>query len=291
VTALGTAVRPATHTPLVARQRSAAVPLEGFSGRVCLRSSRAVYVSDRDRVRFVLHDATLPAAPAAVVVEAGTLPGGGRLGPGAPVRVDGGVLAAGYGAVRSLRVDLAATPVHDPELCTADGTDRDRVRAALGRARVVAPPGDPEVAARVRAVLAALAAGQEPDGALDRLIGFGPGLTPSGDDALVAVLAALHRLAGLTGRSGAAALLVPAVQCRLARTTAYGAFHLEHACAGRVGAALADALDALLGGAPTDRLDHAVATLAAVGATSGRDLLTGLTEALGLWCALPGRPA
>lgn len=270
------------------RRRSAAVPLEGFAGRVCLRTSQAVYVADRCGVRFVVHDATLSAAPASVVVDGGSLPGGGRLGPGAPVRIDGGVVAAGFGSVPALQIDLDATPVHDPSLGPVAGTDPVAVHTALATVRRVAPPGDAEVTRRVRAVLDVLAVGRVPEAALDRLIGFGPGLTPSGDDALTAVLAAAHRLGGPTGGADALGLLRPSVVARLGRTTPYGAFHLEHACAGRIGDALAGALGAVLDGAAPAELERSVITLAAVGATSGRDLLTGLIEVLDAWCMPDG---
>ena len=172
----------------------------------------------------------------------------------------------------------------------------DRLRASLAVVRAAAPAGDPEVVRRVRVLLDALVERRPLDPVLDRLIGFGPGLTPSGDDATVSVLAVAMRLGepSRASESGSRRVtgisddvvgrLVPAVLARSGRTTAYGAFHLEQACAGRIGEALAGVLDAAVGGAHPGELVRTTGVLAGVGATSGRDLLTGLTEALDRWC-------
>jgi len=291
---LGWSGRPGASGAVAAgRYRSVAVPLDRFAGRVCLRTSQAVYVSDRERVRFVVHEATLPTAPGAVVVDAGSLPGCGRLAAGAPVRIEDGVLAAGHAPAPVLQVDLTSTPLWDSPLEPAGPVDPRRVRAALGVVRAAAPPGDPEVVRRVWAMLDALHGGRALDPALDRLIGFGPGLTPSGDDATVAVLAVARRLGdpGGADRDGVFGRLVPAVLERSGRTTAYGAFHLEQACAGRVGEALTGVLEAVVSGAGSEELVRSTGVLAGVGATSGRDLSTGLLEALDRWCEARGGPA
>lgn len=110
-----------------------------------------------------------------------------------------------------------------------------------------------------------------PDGAAG-LIGFGPGLTPSGDDLIGGALCALHA----TGRSEVATRLaawaLPLVQ---AGTNRISNAHLACAAEGECGEAVNEAIVALLSGDAVDlgRID-------AIGHTSGWDALAGV--ALGL---------
>ncbi|MFA9444968.1 DUF2877 domain-containing protein [Egicoccus sp. AB-alg6-2] len=117
-------------------------------------------------------------------------------------------------------------------------------------------------------------------GQADALLGLGPGLTPSGDDVLSGIFAAVsllgpvvdgHDLAGLTGlvrQVGDAS-----VQRASTRTTSISAALLAHAVAGEVSDAAADVFTALAGAAP---MTPAVQRLLRVGATSGRDLGVGI---------------
>jgi hypothetical protein len=102
------------------------------------------------------------------------------------------------------------------------------------------------------------------------LIGLGPGLTPSGDDVLVGIEAALHALAHPS--AGFVALALDAVELR---TTELAATYLRHAAAGE----FAERLHALVGalvGSDDAAIPAAIARSVAWGATSGTDCLVGV---------------
>ena len=102
------------------------------------------------------------------------------------------------------------------------------------------------------------------------LIGLGPGLTPSGDDTLVGIEAALHAL-----DSPAAGFLAPAMRGVEERTTALAATLLRHAAAGEFAERLHALLASLLG--PDDEtIAAAIDRATAWGATSGTDCLLGV---------------
>jgi hypothetical protein len=105
----------------------------------------------------------------------------------------------------------------------------------------------------------------------ERLLGRGPGLTPSGDDVLAGYLV------------GAAAYGLPADELRALvhsqahrRTTTLSAALLRHAALGEAIPQVAGLLDALGGGRG---LDRALAELLAVGHTSGAALAGGVLAA------------
>ena len=117
-----------------------------------------------------------------------------------------------------------------------------------------------------------------------RLIGLGPGLTPSGDDVLVGIEAALHALARPS--AGFLALAMGDVE---ERTTELAATLLRHAAAGEFAERLHTPLAALLG-SDDEAIPAAIDRAVAWGATSGTDcllgLLTGLDVAAGVRAAL-----
>ncbi len=112
--------------------------------------------------------------------------------------------------------------------------------------------------------------------AAERLLGLGPGLTPSGDDLLGGVMLAL----AAAGRADLQQSLWRAIAPRLADLTSpISAAHLRAAAEGMAAQPLHDMLGLLfLGG--TDRLDAGLRALSAVGHTSGWDALSGLVIAL-----------
>jgi Protein of unknown function (DUF2877) len=116
--------------------------------------------------------------------------------------------------------------------------------------------------------------------AADRLVGLGPGLTPSGDDLLAGTLAALRLLGGDAAFTAALADHISAVGRR--RTTALSATLLRLAGQGNVAAEAGRVIKALSG---QGSLEEAARRLHAVGHTSGADLAQGLligaTAALG----------
>jgi hypothetical protein len=130
--------------------------------------------------------------------------------------------------------------------------------------------------------------------AAERIVGLGPGLTPSGDDALAGLLLALRLLGGAVPGGGRAVWLadwlgaaVTANACD--RTTSLAATLLH--CAAR-GQASVEAAAVLRGIAGQDPLVPAARRLLATGHTSGADLAWGLL--LGCRAALAlsaGRPA
>ncbi|MEI6720158.1 MAG: DUF2877 domain-containing protein [Betaproteobacteria bacterium] len=104
------------------------------------------------------------------------------------------------------------------------------------------------------------------------LIGLGPGLTPSGDDLIGGALCALHA----TGRGDIAAQLAAwALPLAKSGTNRISFAHLACAAEGECGAAVNDAIVALVSGGEADlgRID-------AIGHTSGWDALAGAALAL-----------
>lgn len=118
--------------------------------------------------------------------------------------------------------------------------------------------------------------------AVRALVGLGHGSTPGGDDVLAGTLAGLlaTRRDVLAGQIAAAALpdlttRTPLMSADLLRLAAAG-----HVCT--EADAVLRAADAVGHGAAAADLDRALATLLAVGATSGADLATGLAIGLGV---------
>ena len=114
------------------------------------------------------------------------------------------------------------------------------------------------------------------------LIGLGPGLTPSGDDALVGIEAALHAL-----DSPAAGFLALGVVDVEDRTTALAATLLHHAAAGEFAERLHVLLRALLG-SDDETITTAIDRAAAWGATSGTDCLLGVLVGLDVAAGVRG---
>lgn len=122
------------------------------------------------------------------------------------------------------------------------------------------------------------------DRAVNRLIGFGAGLTPAGDDILIGLLAVLHRHPDVPGTPRALAGLQDAIGCHLHRTTDISAHYLRLAVLGHVGEALNGLLDAIDADAATTVLAARAAAVMDLGATSGADTVRGVVAGL---AALP----
>jgi len=119
---------------------------------------------------------------------------------------------------------------------------------------------------------------------VERLVGWGEGLTPAGDDCLVGVLAGLDAgVAGHEARRRFRAALAAAIVACTPRTTEIAAHYLRLAGAGHYNAPLIDLRAALLCEDDDDVIDAALAAALAVGATSGADAVTGLLAALSAW--------
>jgi uncharacterized protein DUF2877 len=109
------------------------------------------------------------------------------------------------------------------------------------------------------------------------LIGLGPGLTPSGDDYLVGLLAGLEA----AGHLAHPALATAVGHAAPGRTTAIGASMLAHAAHGHYAERLHDVL-AAIGAGRIDGLARPIERAMAYGATSGADTLVGLFAAIGI---------
>jgi hypothetical protein len=103
------------------------------------------------------------------------------------------------------------------------------------------------------------------------LIGLGPGLTPSGDDYLGGILIALSLIGQTCLRDQLWQILEPLLAHR---TGDISRAHLAAAAGGLGNAALHDVLHAILAGR-TDAISFAVASISALGHTSGWDTLAG----------------
>lgn len=127
---------------------------------------------------------------------------------------------------------------------------------------------------------AALRTGRDPGPAVGRMVGFGLGLTPSGDDLLTGFYAALCVLGGPAARPWAAAVREAARPC-LNSTTQVGRWMLTCALEGRWRTSLQRVLLACAG-QTGQNLEQAVRGLLAVGASSGFDMCIGVQSALAL---------
>jgi len=107
------------------------------------------------------------------------------------------------------------------------------------------------------------------------VIGFGPGLTPAGDDAVAGALAVLALCGGLHDH-----VRIAVERHGSTRTTALSAALLAAASKGQVIPQAAAVLAGIASGAHPARLRSAVAALFDVGATSGHDLCAGMAGIL-----------
>jgi len=112
-------------------------------------------------------------------------------------------------------------------------------------------------------------------GELAKLIGLGPGLTPSGDDLLGGALIALASLGFLNVRE----ILWDICRGQLARTNEISQAHLRAAALGHGAAALHTAIHATMTGR-VDLMTQALSAVSAIGHTSGRDGFAGVLVAL-----------
>ncbi|MPZ78930.1 MAG: DUF2877 domain-containing protein [Actinophytocola sp.] len=154
-----------------------------------------------------------------------------------------------------------------------------RVRALTGFGdRWPSLTADPHLTAAVDALTDDRADDRTVDDAVLHLLGRGPGLTPSGDDVLVGMIAALW-FVGEIDASSLAPLRHLLADGALRLTTDISVEYLHHACRGMVVGPLHDLLLAL------DRSDSsttadAVSRLCRYGHTSGMDCLLGVVTGL-----------
>lgn len=105
------------------------------------------------------------------------------------------------------------------------------------------------------------------------LVGLGPGLTPSGDDALVGMAAAVTAMAAPDTLD--ATFLTPVADAAPSQTTMVSATFLRHASAGRFSASVHRLMGVLVG-PDASAAQATIERCVAYGATSGADLLVGI---------------
>jgi hypothetical protein len=132
---------------------------------------------------------------------------------------------------------------------------------------------------RVKALISAVG---QPDpnraaAAVDSLVGFGPGLTPAGDDALCGVLLTLHALGATRKIDWLRQLLTP----RLARTTCLSASLLRAAAAGYAVPEVARLITQAVEPQPSPCQLHVdLASVLTIGHTSGHAIVAGIAATL-----------
>ncbi|MBX3098698.1 MAG: DUF2877 domain-containing protein [Salinibacterium sp.] len=246
-------------------------------GIVATRPARVVHLGQS---AIVLQPADRSTLLTITDAAAGVTPGGLSIPNRAHfARVRGDLATAGVGATVDLSswtaaamqpVDLVLKPT------TLSGATILAVARALADARPSASSSFDGGLARVRsraADLASAALAREPRRVVAEVIGAGPGTTPTGDDLLVGCLAALAVL----GRGDAASVLSGATAPLLEATTTASRHYLVAAASGRFSEHVHELVDGFSAGRPADLIvEHATRW----GATSGVDLLIGLTETL-----------
>jgi hypothetical protein len=140
----------------------------------------------------------------------------------------------------------------------------------------VADPLDPGGRAAVAELVEALGSGEPVEPAVSRLLGRGPGLTPTGDDVLAGALVCLSALGSPAAATLGGAVLAAAPDA----TTAVSVGLLRHAVRGECIPQLADLLDTIA--RDMSGLPRAAGGLLAVGHCSGAGLLHGVLVALAI---------
>ncbi len=260
----------------------------GLRGEVVACHRHAINIEAAGRLVTVASDAA-GGLPDGINVGSVFAPRDAGLAPGMAVIVEGGSLVIGGIVGLDLRGATPWSPTLHPISVAAPGLAARAAAAALAarplrggftRGPVASEWSFPSRAwTAVENLTAALrdgAGATEITDAGRSLIGLGPGLTPSGDDLLVGLLATLHALgdprAGDIGASWARAAATG--------TTAVAASFHRHAAGGAFAERLHDLLVAVLAG-PVPGITAAVGLAAAWGATSGADTVLGVTVALG----------
>ena len=214
------------------------------------------------------------------------------VGPGDTVLVGGSSLHLGPREVRVVRRwrPSRVTPVPATLPATRLASLAERLDCAASAGRAATDPGDsagPSLTVRSADVVrAALSGSDVVDALVHEMVGAGAGLTPSGDDALCAVLLVLRG----AGAQRARALLDTAVGAAARRTTSLSASLLHAAAQGYAVPAVADLVRAVLCDDPVAR-GPALAAVLAIGSSSGRDLVAGIAGALHVLAAPPAPSA
>ncbi len=215
--------------------------------------------------------------------------------PGDPVAARGAGIRIGALRVLTFRGAALHDPPRGPHAWTRDGlaaalAQLSDALARFGRDEGLAPfvhpagrnalPRTPLID-RARPAIAALeswvaAGGPPPQEPVERLVGLGPGLTPSGDDFLGGMMIALA-MSGFT--NAASALAAPVLAAAPRATNRISAAHLGAAARGLGADALHRSIDSLASG-DRQALASALDALDSIGHSSGWDAMAGAVSAL-----------
>ena len=225
-------------------------------------------IDDADETMVCVASAEAVRVPCAVILESRALP------PQVPA---GTIATVGKGNLTVAGVSFRVTRWWRPP--------RPRGLGAMAPARVaaavrwltgrVADPLDGQGRTAVADLVQALKMGSSPDAAVARLLGRGPGLTPTGDDVLAGALVSLNALGAPAAGSLGAAVAASAPDA----TTTVSVALLRHAARGECIPQLADLLEAVAHGTDSGAaslLPRAAGALLAVGHCSGAGLLHGV---------------
>ncbi len=264
------------------------VPRGAFAGRIHSVFARACNVACGDTLLTVC-------AP-----EAGAGPATLRLAPGAaidlrdrfdvaePVRCRDGRLRSRRAELVLLHAAVWRAPRTGPVLPRARIDERLRdVQHVLGLRRAACNNVLDDAAAPVAAALGEACRDLDRERAawcVERLVGWGEGLTPAGDDFLVGLVVGLDALAsGAPGRRSFHEALAATLERNAARTTPIASHCLRLAAGGHHGERLIRLRDALIGDRDGDGVGAALQGVLAVGASSGADTVSGLVAGLRAW--------
>jgi len=200
--------------------------------------------------------------------------------PGDAVQVRAGFVSISEGGVRGLidcRVARRWLPSFQPVVLPGLSFRVDAL-AALGFERCW-----PDSCELARWAMSALHCPRTLEQTLAKVVGAGPGATPSGDDVLVGTLAVLGSPhAGETG-ARSLRLMREALEPLLTTTTDVSAHLLRQAAHGFVSRDLHELLEALAGGSSPSRLQATIERVVETGATSGADACMGIAAAAPLF--------
>jgi hypothetical protein len=247
------------------------VRIDGLRGSVHAVFPRSVYLEPETGPLIVLHGPEHGHTPTSLIV-AGTH----RDGWGARV---GDTVS---GRLGHLRVGRVLFDGRQAGVWRAPAPSRRGFAAAPWCERMIDDAATARLQPACRWLGAALLAGNAAavDDGVAALVGNGPGLTPAGDDALVGLLALLHRVGPPSACARLLRLLDLSVNARLARTTPISAHYLHLALLGHTGERLTGLVDALGEDGVVDAAS--VARVRATGASSGADALAGVAAGLRL---------
>ncbi|HSB25534.1 MAG TPA: DUF2877 domain-containing protein [Burkholderiaceae bacterium] len=209
---------------------------------------------------------------------------------GEPVRGGAGALHSARAEVRWPHARMWR-PAHRTVRLAQARIDDHLGCAAAHLARLRAQRSSVVEHAAAATVTALLAACRQSDGRraaahAARLVGWGEGLTPAGDDFLVGLCAGLDaQIDGNLARRACRDAIGSAMVASTPRTTTISAHYLRLAAAGHFQERLLAARDALLSSESPQQCDEALRAACAVGATSGADSVAGLLAGLTVWPA------